>query len=174
MGKLSEWLQVAANIGILAGLVLVGYQIKQSNDLQRIEQVSRSLELDMAHVMAQMGDDPAEAVAKAVFEPNEMTPKDRIVFTGFIYYMQMLALRTAELERQGLFDDEWRRITLPRIAFIMGGNPTSRAWWEATKQQYPQDSEWVIDLERMIEEIPQDLHRQVWGGIYEESLSDPN
>ncbi len=104
MGKLSEWLQVAANIGILAGLVLVGYQIKQSNDLQRIEHVSRSLELDMAHVMAQMGDDPAEAVAKAVFEPNEMTPKDRIVFTGFIYYMEMLAMRTAELERQGLFD----------------------------------------------------------------------
>ena len=35
MGRLGQWLQVGANIGILVGLVLVSLQIQQSSHLTR-------------------------------------------------------------------------------------------------------------------------------------------
>ena len=37
MGKLNEWLGVFTNVGIIAGLVLVAYQIAQTNDALEIE-----------------------------------------------------------------------------------------------------------------------------------------
>ncbi len=35
--KFSNWLQVAPNIGILAGLILVGLQMQQNTDLLRMQ-----------------------------------------------------------------------------------------------------------------------------------------
>ena len=35
--KLNRWLQVSANIGIVLGLVLVGFQLKQNSELARIQ-----------------------------------------------------------------------------------------------------------------------------------------
>ena len=36
MGKLGKWLQVGANVGILAGLILVALQIQQNSELGRL------------------------------------------------------------------------------------------------------------------------------------------
>ena len=165
--KTGHWLQIAANLGILAGLVMVGLQIHQNNELQKIEHISRAIELDMAHVMAQMGEDPPEAIAKAVFAPSSMTPKDQIVFTGFLYYMQMVARRNAVLERYGLFDEEWQEVSLPRIAWVLGGNPVARHWWNSAKSSYG-DAAWAQELDEMIDTVPQNAHELTWGTIYEE------
>ena len=172
--KLGYWLQVAANIGILAGLILVGLQMQQNNELQKIEHISRAIELDMAHVMAQMGEDPAESIAKAVFEPESMSPKDRVVFTGFMYYMQMVAQRNSVLERYGLFDEEWREVSLPRAAWVIGGNPTGRQWWNNVKAGFLGNApEWVIELDGRIEKMPEDIHERSWGSYYEQPVQKP-
>ena len=36
-GKLSNWLQIAANVGIVVGLLLVGVQLKQNSDLLKTQ-----------------------------------------------------------------------------------------------------------------------------------------
>ena len=165
MGKLGRWLQVGANIGILSGLVLVGIQLKQTNELQKIEHISRSYELDMAHVLSAAGEDPAAILAKAVFNPEQMTPRDRIAYSASLQYMRTLAHRSAWLEGEGLFDEDWRNVTLPRIAFMFGGNPVGRQIWEGLKAQYSEFPEWLIELDKRIEQMPEDLHYQTWNSI---------
>ena len=48
--KLSDWLQIAANTGIIAGLLLVGLQLKQNSDLLKTqllyEESSRLVDLE--------------------------------------------------------------------------------------------------------------------------------
>ncbi len=45
--KIGYWLQVGANIGILAGLILVGFQINQNTKISHADLTARSYELAM-------------------------------------------------------------------------------------------------------------------------------
>ncbi len=45
--KLSHWVSILSNIGLLAGLILVAIQINQNTDLARTEMVSRGYEFSM-------------------------------------------------------------------------------------------------------------------------------
>jgi hypothetical protein len=50
--KLGYWLQVSANIGILAGLILVGLQMTQSNSLAATQLLSDNIESQITHDLA--------------------------------------------------------------------------------------------------------------------------
>jgi hypothetical protein len=42
-GKLANWLQILANLGLIAGLVLVAVQIKQNTDTTKAQMISDGL-----------------------------------------------------------------------------------------------------------------------------------
>lgn len=71
--KLNRWLQVSANIGIVLGLVLVGFQLKQNSELARIqllyEESNRAIELETEVV----GERAAEVWAKSIQAPEDLT-----------------------------------------------------------------------------------------------------
>ena len=170
--KLQNWLAVAGNVGLLAGLVLVALQLKQTNDLQKqtnelqqIEHISRSYELDMALVLASAGEDPALVIALAVFNPDEMTHRDQVAYSASLQYLRMIAERNAWLESKGLFDENWRNVTLPRIAFMLGGNPVARQWWDGARLQLSERPDWYVDLDMMIEQMDENDHLGGWGSI---------
>ncbi len=56
MGKLGQWLQVGANVGILASLILVALQMQQSIDLARIQLENQMAEADTATEMTIAGE----------------------------------------------------------------------------------------------------------------------
>ena len=58
----------------------------------------------------------------------------------------------------GLLDENWRNVTLPRIAFMIGGNPVARNWWEGARLQWIEPPEWYDDLDMMIERIDESAH----------------
>ena len=67
--KVAGWLQVAANVGIVAGLILVGVQLKQNSDLLKTqllyEESKRLVELE-TQVVGEIGPNIKETtVAKS-------------------------------------------------------------------------------------------------------------
>jgi len=38
--RLASWLQITANIGIIGGLILVGFQLQQNSDILRAQMMS--------------------------------------------------------------------------------------------------------------------------------------
>ena len=69
MDKANQWLMVFSHLGILAGLILVGIQIKQDNELTRVQIFSETTSSRIQMHESLMGDNPAPTVMKSLTEP---------------------------------------------------------------------------------------------------------
>ncbi len=77
--KVGSWLQIGANLGILAGLILVSAQIFQSNAITGAELFSNNLESTVTRELALVGETPETAMWRVMFDPNNATPQDYFV-----------------------------------------------------------------------------------------------
>ena len=74
-----DWLQIFSNVAILAGLVVVIYEINQSRDLAYGQILATSYATINERFVAQMGDSPQLALQKAVLNPDSLTPEDAVI-----------------------------------------------------------------------------------------------
>lgn len=128
--KLNKWLQVSANIGIVLGLILVGFQLKQNSDLARIqllyEESNRALELETEVV----GEQSAEVWAKSINSPEDLTLAEIRIMEALLWSFIEQLRGTYRLAELGLLSDEdWRRRAEGEVTFYLS-DPYSRAWWK--------------------------------------------
>ena len=71
--NINKWLTLGANIGILIGLVLVVIQIRQNSELLRLQFINDEYMSGFSSERLLIGEDPAEAIMKAMFSPEEMS-----------------------------------------------------------------------------------------------------
>ena len=83
--KLSDWLQIAANVGIIAGLLLVGLQLKQNSDLLKTqllyEESSRLVDLE-TQVIGEIG---AEVWAKSISDPGKLSLSEQRIMEALLW-----------------------------------------------------------------------------------------
>ena len=73
MDKANQWLMVVSHLGILAGLILVGAQVKQDYDLTRIQIFSETTSSRIQMHGSVTGDNPAPIVMKSLTHPEDLT-----------------------------------------------------------------------------------------------------
>jgi len=71
--RLNRWLALAANLGLLAGLIMVALQLNQTSELARAQLINEGNITESQVWAGLMGEDPAEAIAKSIENPSEMT-----------------------------------------------------------------------------------------------------
>ena len=127
MSKLAVWIQVIANVGLLTGLILVGFQIMQNGELQRAEHESRVYELQMQFFLAAMGENFADARMKAIENPDDLTTADRAVLESALGFHLASAARNATMEGHGLYaHSRWAQY-LGFVVTHISGDPYTRA-----------------------------------------------
>jgi hypothetical protein len=129
--KLSNWLQIAANVGIVIGLLLVGVQLKQNSDLLKTQllydESRRAVDLETLVV----GENGAEAWAKSISDPKNMSlPEQRIMEALLWSFVEQLRSTRLLAELGLLEDEEWRLRVKSESAFYLG-NDYGKAWWES-------------------------------------------
>lgn len=127
--KVSDWLQVAANVGIVAGLILVGVQLKQNSDLLKTqllyEESRRLVELE-TQVVGEIG---AAVWAKSIAEPQNLDLDEQRVMEALLWSFVEQLRSTRLLGELGLLDDnEWRARVKSDTGYYLG-NAYGRAWW---------------------------------------------
>ncbi len=127
--KLNKWLQVSANVGIVLGLILVGFQLKQNSELARIqllyEESNRAIELETEVV----GEQAAEVWAKSIESPEDLTLAEVRIMEALLWSFMEQLRGTYRLAELGLLSDEdWRRRAEGEVTFYLS-DPYSRAWW---------------------------------------------
>jgi hypothetical protein len=125
--RLQSWLQIASNVGLLVGLVLVAVQIKQASDLTRYTLMVSSYQQETDHFDALMGENPAAVVARAKIEPEALTPADVEVLVAHSEWLFSMMRRNGHLEESGMFDSSWR-VLLPIIGAELASNPVTRKY----------------------------------------------
>ncbi len=132
----SQWLQVSANVGILAGLILVALQMQQSLNLTRVQLEKQEAEAYIATEMDIAGENFAQVWQKSIEQPEDLTLAEmRVMEAGLWGHGMMRWVNSYRLYELGLLDDEeWRIDVGADVPFALG-NSYGRAWWEDLKNK---------------------------------------
>ena len=141
--KVGRLLTLAGNIGVIAGLVLVAIQIHQNTEITRAQIANDYFLADMSLELAMMGEDPAVALAKAVYEPDVLTRPDAVVLDRYFNYGLVQLHRFQEMEELGMAPENWEK----RVGYLRWhlGNEIGRRWWREVKDSYPEDFRQRVD-----------------------------
>ena len=153
MGRVSEWLQIGANIGILVGLVFVGLQMRQDHQISAAERRAQISDNILEWGGAMIGENAADSMTVALTNPEALTHKDVVILTYFTAGSLHHLRRLAELEALGLLGSEWKD-ALPAIGAELGGNPATRA----ALLSIPSSEEWLVQLQSLARDA--DPHSQ--------------
>jgi hypothetical protein len=77
--RLSNWLQVAGNLGVVVGLVFVGYQLVQDRELKRTELMFWTMDTLQQLHLSLAGEQPHESLVKLAIAPDDATEEDRYI-----------------------------------------------------------------------------------------------
>lgn len=127
--KLNSWLQVSANLGIVLGLVLVGVQLKQNQDLVRVqllyEESNRAITLENQVI----GERGAEVWAKSIEDPENLTLAEIRIMEALLWSFIEQLRGTYRLAELGLLSDaDWRKRVEGEVTFYLSDR-YSRSWW---------------------------------------------
>ena len=150
--KVSTLLQVAANIGLLLGLVLVGLQLSQTNSLARATHASLMFEQEANYYLARMGENPTEIVAKAIAHPEELTDAEALVMVNYAQWHISVLARSAQMQEFGVISDGWR-VSIGHYGRSIGGVPVAR---EFVLQNFSEDPRpWVQEFVGVVRSVPE-------------------
>jgi len=143
--KLNHWLQFGASIGVIAGLILVAYELRQDHDLTRATLGAEAWTAYEEQTRSQQSEVTSRALAKAYESPSEMTFQDHIIVDGFYWeVISVQLMREDYLEGRGIFVDDIRRYARFTAESILASDH-GRAWWEENRTKIEQRFVELVD-----------------------------
>lgn len=155
--KMGNWLQVGANLGIIVGLVLVGFQLKQNSDLLKVQLLYEESQSFISHERQVMGENAAAAWAKALEDPEGLSPAEFRVMDAYLYAMAEQWRASYMLRELGILDDEWKDRVVEEAGFYLG-NRFGRAWWNVYRREIQLPAEMIEIVEQELNKSPDYTH----------------
>lgn len=104
--KLLELLQVAGNLGLIAGLILVGIQITDSNRIASAELFGSSVGSVISINTEQLGDSPGEAMSRVLYDPAAAETSDLYIADRIYDALLRQLVRVHVFDAMGLYGDD--------------------------------------------------------------------
>lgn len=147
--RVAHWLQIIGNFGILGGLLLVGLQINQNNQIAGLDFRGRSFEQIAQYQLTMMGENPSRAVAKAATNPSDLTDEEllvlRRIFSFWINVDSLTELRIQEgFADQAIAESYWRE----RAENVYGANPVWAAIWQDYRDNAELEFRWMTVVDQ--------------------------
>ena len=127
--RLNEWFQIAAAIGVIAGLVLVAYELRISNRLGYEQAEAASIDNFRLITELTLSTDAAELFVRA-YEGDQLTRVEAVKFNellnaylGALYY-EWVITETGTLAYSGGFGAFYQRT----IQYYLGSEAAHRQW----------------------------------------------
>ena len=170
--KVGYWLQVGANIGILAGLILVGFQINQASYLVRVQLASDQASDRMATMDNMLGENPAEIFAKSLISPDQLTDAELVAMDSWMTRELVYARRVRQLVDAEIYPvDAWE--THRDVIDYAFASKFGRTWWKQSRVQFVRSDPEVVELvDSVIAELPEDDDWNSYLGQLREALGD--
>jgi hypothetical protein len=172
--NMSKWLTLGANIGILIGLALVVIQIRQNSDLLRLQFINDEYMTEYSSERLLIGENPADAIMKAMYSPEDMTYADFRVNDAYLVSKIDSMYRRYHLGQEGIFDeDDWRESNIGFTFEWLFGNRFSQLWWEhAGRGSYSDAPELVEYVDSKITSVSENRSTRSWETIRSELQAD--
>lgn len=134
LDKLTRWLTLVSNVGILIGLLLVIVQLRQQQSLARATLYSDATTARIEIHNRNMDPAVAEIVAKSLTDPGSLSLAEYRVMDAFLINAVNEHRRRRVLERMGL------RVRFGEPENMLSfyfGNAFAQAWWDTFASKQP-------------------------------------
>jgi len=167
MDRLNRWITLGANVGILIGLILVVYEIRQNSALVRAQISAAAFSDQKALAIAQMGDDYPNALARSVVDPSSVTLEDVVVLQAALEARFVEFRGNAIMEELGVFTGRWRQdISYSSRPFT---TPIGRKFWDSW---YDDEIAWMREVQATIESTEPTWESEYLGSLQESLISN--
>ena len=136
--NVSDWFQIFASVGVLAGLLLVGYELNRNEGINMGGLAFQQQENMQNHHLAIAGENPIGSLKRSCLNPDELTDEDYFVLDA-LYSFRTADIRKLQILRlRGDYDisssiDGVARYHASEIASTLPG----RAWLEVNMSEIP-------------------------------------
>ena len=158
--RIGNWLQIAGNLGLIAGLILVAYQINQTADITKDRVYFDRWTAWMDTSNALLGEQPADVLGKAHTNPEQLTPGEIVSLQTYLSLRLDYWRRIKSLGQRGIIDEsDWRAgIDRNHPEFSAGmlgqfSTPAGRAYWDIRRKEM-RDQEMVEAIDLALAEEP--------------------
>jgi hypothetical protein len=148
--KLNEWLQVLAALGVIAGLVLVAYELKQNTSVAQAEH-SRETYLAWLEIAAiEMEGDLGSVVIKSYEEPDQLTSEDLYDLNAWLISIMSVYAYGNDASELGI--SVQFSVINEEYAQYLFGSRYARQWFDRNRSWLGPENEEVIS--RVIQNTP--------------------
>ena len=142
--RFAGWLTVLANLGVIAGLVLLAVELRQNSQVVRAQAVASLLAGQSSAETAFMGDSTAAAMAIALVAPEDLTDEQILQMWAYLNTAVLSVEQTHSMYSLGLATDEDRQSAAKKAADWISF-PFGLIWWGEMKSNFPDNLAADID-----------------------------
>jgi hypothetical protein len=159
--RFGGWLAILANVGVIVGLVLLAFELRQNTQIVRAEAVASLLAGQSSAETAFMGDSTAAAMAIALVAPEDLSDEQILQMWAYLNTAVISVEHTNSMYSLGLATEEDRRSAAKKAADWVSF-PFGRIWWAEMKTNFPDSL--ASDIDAALSELDPDyLERQFEG-----------
>ena len=134
--RLNDWLMLIANIGVVIGLGLLLFELRQNSDLMRVQITQARADAAMLSNEQLFNSDHIPPVLAKIEQGTELTTEDRVRFVSFFRAFNRNQDNVLSQYREGMLGENTpRSVTDYACDFVQSSEEHIEAW-ETTKVGY--------------------------------------
>jgi hypothetical protein len=153
-----DWLMIIGNFSVVAGLILVAFQINQSSYLVRAEIGSNSYNRLVENDRMMLDPSLAEVWAKSLTQPENLKVSEMVQLDSYLYALIDSIEGDEWLYDIGIYEgsnDDYVAYTSGMIS----GNRFALSWWTEKKSEYQAFQPGLVEkIDRRISSVPIENH----------------
>ncbi|MCJ7555797.1 MAG: hypothetical protein MUP90_02650 [Gammaproteobacteria bacterium] len=132
--RVSRWLTFGSNVGVLIGIVILIFELRQSSAIAEAQFYLDQVNLNETAELAMLGENPAAVWEKSVFDPKTLSPADVRVMDAYLgsrlyVWSDMLVLEERGFTERGATAENMNA----SIAFFFG-TTFAQTWWKQERE----------------------------------------
>ncbi len=160
--RVNSWLSLIANVGILAGLVLVAIELNQSTDQLRLQLVFQTTQKLFENNRDLLGDNLTPTFAKAITDPENLTYEEFLIADSYVLNQLNEWEDRFFIYEAGLISDrDWKRHIDENIYWTLG-NRFAQTRWQAFRSSSIFELEFANYVDQALTDIDENSTYTDW------------
>jgi hypothetical protein len=137
LNDLADAADLLAALGVIASLIYVGYQVKETRKAVRASTAQARTDLGVQLISARWTSDIADLLVMSVDDPKSLTKADKFKLKGFFTAHVRHCMNMFYQQREGLLDDFWSYGVARVTAYWIRNYPWAVDEWESIQKTLP-------------------------------------
>ena len=137
--KLNSWLSLVANFGVIAGLILLVFEMRQNTQMMRAQISQSRTETAMSEQQATYNSDHIPALIVKVNRGDDLSEEDLVRYRSYLRSFNRNMDNQLWQYNHELLGENIPRSMRMAVRAVIGRSNTSMEIWEQQKIQYTQE-----------------------------------